>query len=300
MKYMVAPSYANATIVKVDEEARKAYIKEICPRCGGLGFIVARVENNQPIPIPVDGGVCYKCNGEKYVTKWVKAYTEDEYTAYVNTQERAKARKAEKEKARQQALLDASEQNKTAKLQELGYDSENPTVYVVAGGNTYAIKDELKNAGFRFTKALGWYCTHEAPIPADYCLLTFAFDDLYTWFPLSQAIMLKDDAEAIVKAKIEENTPASESEYIGEEKERLRDLDVVLTGIHSCEGYYGTTFIYTFEQGKNVLVWMTSSCKEVEIGKHYSLTGTVKKHAEYRKVKQTTLSRCIIKEKEAA
>ena len=33
-KWMVAPSYANAEILKIDEKAKKAYIKEKCPRCG--------------------------------------------------------------------------------------------------------------------------------------------------------------------------------------------------------------------------------------------------------------------------
>ena len=37
MTWMVAPSYANATIVKVNEDERKALIKETCDKCGGSG-----------------------------------------------------------------------------------------------------------------------------------------------------------------------------------------------------------------------------------------------------------------------
>ena len=295
MRWMVAPSYAHATIEKVNEDTHKAYIKEKCPRCGGLGIVVARVENGQMIPIPVDGGICYKCKGEKYIYRWVKAYTEDEYAAYVKSREKAKEKKAEQEELRRQHLLDESEKNKENKLRELGYDPMNPVVYIAAGGNTYAIKDELKAAGFRFTKPLGWYNTHEVAVPAPYYLLAIAFDDLYTWFPLSQTITLNETAEQVVKAKIEENLPESESEYLGEEKERLRDLHVTVSAIHTTEGFYGTTFIYTFEMNKNILVWMTSSCKDIEVGEEVSLTGTVKAHKEYRKVKQTVLSRCIIK-----
>jgi hypothetical protein len=89
--------------------------------------------------------------------------------------------------------------------------------------------------------------------------------------------------------------PKSLSEYVGDIKERLRDLQVTLTSARSFDGFYGTSFIYTFVCGENVLVWMTSSCKDIEVGDHFLLTGTVKEHSEYKGVKQTKLSRCIIK-----
>ena len=54
MKWMVAPSYKYANIVKVDEETHKALIEEKCDRCGGTGIMAARVENGRIIPIPVD------------------------------------------------------------------------------------------------------------------------------------------------------------------------------------------------------------------------------------------------------
>jgi hypothetical protein len=44
---------------------------------------------------------------------------------------------------------------------------------------------------------------------------------------------------------------------------------------------------------------MTTSCKyDVEIGDHILLTGTVKEHSEYKGVKQTKMSRCILKKEE--
>ena len=64
--YKLANSYQGAEkIGEPFEKNGKLYskIKYTCPRCGGLGIIVARVENNQPIPIPVDNGVCYECLG---------------------------------------------------------------------------------------------------------------------------------------------------------------------------------------------------------------------------------------------
>ena len=76
MTWMVAPSYAHATIVKVDENERKALVKETCGKCGGTGFYA---------PF----GTCYRCEGAGYLSKWVKAYTPEEYDKYIANQERA-------------------------------------------------------------------------------------------------------------------------------------------------------------------------------------------------------------------
>ncbi len=300
-KWMLAPSYVNAEILKVDEKTKKAYIKEKCPRCGGLGFIISRVENGQMIPIPVDGGVCYKCNSEKYIYKWVKAYTEKEYESYIKATERRKAKEEEAREKERQERINKSEETKKAWLLENGYDVTNPTVYIVAGGNTYEIKDELKEAGFRFNKTTGWYSPSNVEVRAPFFLIPLAFDDVFTWAygRGNGYIYSAPNAYERVKAAIEASYPESDSEYIGEEKERLRDLDVTVSAIHTTEGFYGTTFIYTFNKDKDVLVWMTPSCKDIEVGENIILTGTVKTHKEYKKVKQTILSRCIVKKKES-
>ena len=297
MKWMVAPSYANATIKKVDEENRKAYIEEKCSKCSGLGIIVARVENNQPIPIPVDGGVCYKCSGIGRTYRWVKAYTPEEFELYVKAQEKKKAAAREAENARKIALFDKSQENKEKARADLGYDPQNPVVYIIAGGNTYAIKDQLKAAGCRFKPALGWYSASSIEVPEPYYLLSIDFDSLFNWFPVTQCFDLKEEAKDIVTSAIDASLPKTESEYIGEEKERLHDLDVTVSAIRATEGFYGTTFIYTFKYQKNTLVWMSSACKDIEVGDNILLTGTVKCHKEYKKDKQTYLSRCIIKKK---
>jgi len=295
IEWKVAPSYANAEIVTVNEETHKALIEEKCDRCGGLGIIVARVENNQYIPIPVDGGICYKCNGAKKIRKWVKAYTPEELDKYLSSQEKAKARKIEKIKCEQQKKLDESEQNKKELLTKWGYDAENPQIWLIGGGNTYEIKDQLKEQGCKFCRELGWYNNHEYEIPEGYTLVSINFFDVYEWIPLTKRFEIKDDAKEKAEATLATLMPASHSEYVGEVKERLRDLEVTLTNIRFTDGYYGTSTIYTFKQGENILVWITSSCKEIDVGDKLLLTGTVKEQKEYRGVKQTYLSRCIVK-----
>ena len=293
--WMVAPSYQNAKVLKIDENAKKAYISQKCDRCGGLGFIVARVENDQYIPIPVDGGICYKCNGEKVIRKWVKAYTEEEMDKYIASQEKAKAKKAEKAEFERQEKLNKSKENQEELLAKWGYDIENPLIWLIGGGNTYEIKDQLKEQGCKFNPAFGWYSTHEIDVPVGYGIVSINFFDAYTWFPLSKQFMLNDKAKEVADAAKASLEPKSNSEYLGEVKERLRDLEVTLTDVRAFDGFYGTTFIYTFAYNEDVLVWMTSSCKDIEVGEKLLLTGTVKEHSEYKGIKQTKMSRCIIK-----
>ena len=295
MNWKVAPSYTNDKILSIDEKSHKAYIEQVCDRCGGTGMIVSRVENGRPIPIPVDGGVCYKCGGTKKISKWVKAYTEDEYARYINSQKRAKAKKEADKQAYQDNLINKSASNKAALLEKLGYDPEDPKVYIVTGENTYNIKDELKANGARFERALGWYVSHEIELPEGYKFIVFEFDKLYNWDPLARRIELKREAKQLVDEAIAAITPKSNSQYIGEPKERIRDMKVVLTAVHTFDGTYGMTTIYTFKRDEDVLVWMTSSCKDIEVGDELLLTGTIKSHDEYKGVKQTKLSRCIIK-----
>lgn len=295
MNWKVAPSYKHAKILSVNEDTHKAYIEEKCDRCGGSGIIAARVENGHIIPIPVDGGICYKCNGEGKIHKWVKAYTEEEMNKYIASQERAREKKEEKAEIERQEKLNKSKENQQELLTKWGYDIENPLIWLVCGGNTYEIKDQLKEMGCKFSPALGWYNSHKIDIPEGYDIVSINFYDVYVWYPLSKRFELADNAREIADAAKATLNPESHSEYMGEIKERLRDLQVTLTAARSFDGFYGTSFIYTFMYGENVLVWMTSSYKDIEVGDHYILTGTVKSHDEYKGVKQTKLSRCIIK-----
>ena len=281
-EWKVAPSYENWNIAKINEETRKAIVTTSCSKCGGSGSYAWF-------------GVCFRCMGSGQESKEVKIYTPEEYIKYVAAQARAKERRIEAAEARRQAAIDQSEENKKAKLAEWGYDPENPLIWLIGGGNTYEIKDQLKEQGCKFNPAFGWYSTHEIDVPTGYGIVSINFFDAYTWFPLSKQFMLNDKAKEVADAAKASLEPKSNSEYLGEVKERLRDLEVTLTDVRSFDGFYGTTFIYTFAYNENVLVWMTSSCKDIEVGEKLLLTGTVKEHSEYKGVKQTKLSRCIVK-----
>ena len=281
MTWMVAPSYANATIVKVNEDERKALIKETCDKCGGTGIYAWF-------------GTCYRCNGAGYLSKWVKAYTPEEYDKYIATQERAKERKAEKKAAEKLALESASEDNKRIFLAENGFDVKNPLVWLILG-DTYAIKDTLKEMGCRFKPELGWYASHPIDVPVNYGMTSVPFDEVFNWKCHIKKALIKEGAKEVADAAKEACMPKSTSEYIGEEKERLRDLHVTLVGSRTVESYYGTSILYTFKMGDNVLTWFCSGAgldEDIENGDTILLTGTVKKHQIYNGVKQTVLNRC--------
>lgn len=290
MEWKVAPSYKNAKIVKVDEEAKKAYITETCGRCGGSG--------NYVIP-GIFVGECFQCNGMGAISKWVKAYTEKEYDSYILSREKAKERNRQKEEARRQSLKDNSEENKKNILTKWGFDAENPKVYIIFGENTYNIKEEIKERGGRYNPALGWHFTKETELPEGYSLIPIDFDAVYEWFPMVKRIELKENAKEVVEEAKNANLPASKSEFIGEIKERLRGLNVTLTGARAVSSVYGTSIMFTFKEGDNELVWFTSCPpdeKDAIVGHKYSLTATVKDHKIYNGVKQTYLNRCILKE----
>lgn len=297
MEWKVAPSYQSMDIVEIDEDARKALVKGKCDRCGGRGLFIVRIENGQPVPTPVDGGVCYKCQGTGIIKKWVKAYTPEEFEKYVQAKKKANERKEEKRAAELQKKLDESEVNRKERLTEWGYDPENPLIYLIGGGSTYEIKDQLKEQGCKFNQALGWYCGHDIELPEGYKTVTINFNDVFEWISTWCSFSMKEDAKKIAGAALETLRPVSNSEWIGEVKERLRDMEVTFTGARQFEGNYGLTYIYSFLlNNKDVLTWFTSSYKELVKGNSYKLTGTVKKFDEYNGVKSTILSRCIIKE----
>ena len=289
MEYRVAPSYENYHIVSVDEDAKKAIVEKQCDRCGGSGmYIIPRAFQ----------GTCFACGGAGIIRKRVKAYTPDEYEKYLASQTRAKERKEEQREAKIAQLMADSEANFRIALEEAGYDVNLPQIWLVTGENTYAVKDKLKELGYKYKPEFGWYCTHLVDIPVNYGIVGIPFDEVCQWNPLTRKISVKENAKEIADAAKAEAMPKSNSEFIGEVKQRLRDLHVILTGCRTIETYYGISLVYTFKMGDNILTWFCSGKgidPDIEVGEAVLLTGTVKDHKIYNGVKQTYLNRCVVK-----
>lgn len=101
-------------------------------------------------------------------------------------------------------------------------------------------------------------------------------------------------AEEIKKVKNEaHDSEAASSNFVGSEGERITFKAVDVTCVYTSESIYGLSFMYKMhDEDGNVMMWTTGNSLDVEYS--YTVTGTVKKHEEYRGVKQTWLTRCKV------
>lgn len=86
----------------------------------------------------------------------------------------------------------------------------------------------------------------------------------------------------------------AESRHFGTiDKRETFEADCI--GHFTTEGYYGTTHIYKFVVAGNAATWFSSKrVDQLEPGRHCWLTGTVKKHTEYKGVPETHVTRCKV------
>lgn len=298
-KWYVADSYKNMEQVSEPfvNDKGKMYIKVQgkCDRCGGHGIIAARVENGRIVPIPVDGGICYKCGGSGIERKTVRAYTEKEYLALQKLKERVLEKKKAAAAAKEKELVENAAKYKHEIALKLGF-GEDEKAYLVYGDDTFAIKDKLKELGARFDPTLKWYFSKEIELPEGYNLCAMSFDELYNYNPKSKWAEFKEDAKAIVSRRmVELKGPSTSIFYPGTEKERIRNITAKVSNIRGFEGAYGYTSVYTFASGDYVFVWMTAKCDlNLAVGNLVDLTGTIKKFDEYMGVRNTYLTRCIV------
>ena len=189
----------------------------------------------------------------------------------------------------------AKKMTKTEWLAVNGF-SEYGVTYLVLG-NSYPIKDDLKEAGFKFSPLLRWHggnCDFDLPEGCEYKELHY--EDIFTWDEESHTTFMKDG----VREKIDlifNPIVESNSQFVGEIGERLRDIPVRVRNIAGFDSAYGYKWVYTFEdENVNVYSWFTTSQQSVAVGMNCIVSGTVKAHVEYKKVFTTQLTRCKIKE----
>lgn len=172
--------------------------------------------------------------------------------------------------------------------------NEDGYTYCVVGEDTYAIKEHLKEMGGKFNPMLKWHLPTQIPLGEDFKFVPIKFDDIMSWDDEDGALYYSD-AEIKVTRALKSVLPPSKSEYMGAVGDRLRNLTAVLKSAHGFNGAYGWTYIYSFYVGDNCLVWFSQKEIDIPNGTVVDLTGTVKEHSEYREVKTTKLTRCIVK-----
>ena len=291
----VANSYVGYEYdeTKAYEKNGKMYVSARCKcdRCT-KGVYVTRVENGQPIPHPAFGGVCLKCGGSGFITKEVRLYTDKEF----EQMEKASIKAAEKREAAREQKMKAEYANKRAKWLEENCFNENLTTFVYFPADSFEVKDNLKDAGFKFNRSLLW---HIANIPEGYedKVVEITLDKVAEIGAWGEGFY-RPDARTFVDDMLKNCRPVEEStsEWLFEEKERFYDYAVVLKSVRGMETRFGYTQLVKFEDANgNILQWWTAVEIKAEVGDQVLLTGTVKAHDEYKGVKSTTVTRCKIK-----
>jgi len=85
-----------------------------------------------------------------------------------------------------------------------------------------------------------------------------------------------------------------ESHHFGVVGER-GDYYVTLAKVINVESMYGTSFLHKFfTREGNAMSWFASSNPQLETGKEYRITATIKKHDVYKGVEQTSVTRVTI------
>lgn len=285
-EYFVSNSYKNwEKLGEPFEKNGKLYTRAKCQcdRCV-KGVYVCRVENNQPVPHPAYGGVCLKCGGTGFLTKEIRLYTEKEY----NQKEAAAARAKEKKAAELEEKMKREYAEKKATwMEKNGFDAEGAT-YIITG-DSYSIKEELKEAGWKFDSVLLW---HKAdPTGYENRVQKFYDNELIEYSAWGEGHFKTGAKDYIMQKMLP--VEVQNLTYVGEVDEKLKKVPVTYTRHNSFCGRYGLTNIYEFKDGDmNHLVWFTAKDIDFEIGDILYLDGTVKEHKDYNGIPQTIVTRC--------
>lgn len=173
--------------------------------------------------------------------------------------------------------------------------SDEGMSYVYFCGDAYDIRDELKANGFRYNDILKW---HSSIIPVGYEDKVIEIHDsiIIEYMAWGEGVFYPW-AKKTIADKIAEKQPRSTSIWIGEEGKRIYNLPVTFLAAHNFEGFYGSNYVYRFEDDNgNKLTWFSSTVPAIEKGKKYNLTATVKKHDIYREEQVTIITRAKLEE----
>ena len=264
----------SAKLLRVDKNGTKYWVDDVCPKCNGKGRI-------DYYGYYADG-VCFMCGGTgTHTSKWKEMTPE-------HAQELADRRIKK--------AIKKSEETNRKFLAENGFNEEGFTWCIT--GDTYSIKDELKEMGGKFQYGLGWHFAEEKNIEGHETVMVSIDEvgskNICNEYSLNEIREIKE----VLKSKHQKTDEEEKSEYIGEVGEKINtEVELVKRSAYTVSSYsgYGTDIVhvYTFkDENGNQIVWKTGSYPEIEEGKSYTLTGKVKEHKEYKGIKQTYMKNC--------
>lgn len=171
----------------------------------------------------------------------------------------------------------------------LGFDKGYITIFKDTG---FEYLEWFRQSPCRFNKWFHWYLPSEYEMPEDApaALVPIRLD----WDQVGgeDGKLYDDDTVAkVIDSLIYEPSASKHQGNIGERIE----FDGEVTHTADINSKYGNSTLHTFEdEAGNVYIWNTTS-KTIPVGTKCHVRGTVKDHGLYRNVKQTVLTRCIIK-----
>lgn len=273
----ILKQHTRWTYARTDRNGTRYFTDCTCGRCGGRGVIDSYKF--------VEGGVCFECGGSGISKpETIKIYT-PEYAAKLEARRQERAAKARQER---EAKAISERADKLAKL-GFGKEGETFVLYRVVG-NTFPIKDQLKEAGARFNPCVGWYFAEEKP--------QWECQRLTEAEVLDDSVYINWKSRQVVEPLwTERNRAAQEStsEWQGTVGARIEvevhidrrfESQFVITSWKHTTSYM---YLMTDKDG-NKYKWSTS--KYFNEGEDVKLKGSVKEHAEYKGIKQTVLTRC--------
>ena len=219
----------------------------------------------------------YTINGKQYIKvqtksgpKQVRWYTDSEYAKFYPE-------------------VKVIQPPKSPKL-VMGFYNDFITIFK---GNTYEVKDWLKEHEAKYNKTMGWYIPGDKLVPDVFP--TGIEPITLRWEQISDGEQPKSDSEikAVIDSLIYDKD--ENSQYVGDIGEKITRY-VTCERVINLMGYYGPSTMFTFYDDEgNVFVWTTTSEKqEIEENGAYIISGRVKDHRMYKNCCQTVLTRCRV------
>ena len=278
--------FEHLTLDRVDRNGTHYYTDCKCPKCGGTGNIYYYAH--------VEGGVCFLCGGSGVHPTQV-IVRRAEYQRELDAKRLERARKA------------APAVN-AAFLEREGFSKDGKTYIVL--GDTYAIREDLKAAGAKFSYNLGWHFPEPNP---NYATREITKDTIVFQNDEETVTVLRELPNGMLDwpydvyylqeyvKRLQEEYKASlmpETKFFGELGQKV-ELTLALDRRSFFDTQWGSTAIYAFTDAEgHHFIWKTASWPDaltkVNEGDSIVLKGTIKEHNEYKGCKQTVLTRCKI------
>lgn len=161
-------------------------------------------------------------------------------------------------------------------------------------GDTYSIKDELKDLGCSYDKLLGWHSAVDLP---SFSCIKINVNDYLVWDNGLDRFVPKSGAETAIKNLIQPPKPIQGRYFEGS---RIEQQLVKVIVRSSFTGKYGLQYRYvminidsdTGEEGEYTFVYFTKTniaCQEGDV--LYITSAQIKGHQEFNGHRQTVITR---------